>query len=532
MAAMAAALDIGLAYIMSICVDVAMGNRDGSLLFYGCMFLAYIGVFFCIYFLFRKLMFLIQKTAKIHIREKVTEDIYRRLEGNTMNSNSGELISLLTTDINTMNDSYINIICTAIPDIIVFAASTILMIYISPVLFAWIGVISVLQMMIPGKFGGVLSMRQKDFSEASEKYTTVLSEHLQAFDTMRNFGRIRTSKSILSQKGERLETARCSLMTSRAFVQMMAVTLGNFSYIGLFFVGAILILHHKMTVGELVGASQLAVYITGPMQTIAESFADIKGAKEIVQKLLPENKNEKNKNEKIKNADEAEKAQISKTDIDKIIVNDITFGYSDKCLFDHAGFTFEKGKNYLIQAPSGTGKSTLGALLSGVLEPASGKILYDDIPVKNIPIENRIGLFAVCPQHPFIFQDSLKNNITLFDNRYSDETVLKVLDTVNLHMTPEAIDGINSKINQAGKNMSGGELQRLALARLMLLDTKFIFLDEGMANLDVNATALLLTKLTKKEDQSLIYISHQENDKISQLFDCIVTIKNGKIELL
>jgi ATP-binding cassette subfamily B protein len=314
-------------------------------------------------------------------------------------------------------------------------------------------------------------------------------------------------------------------MTFRAFIQMMAVTLGNFSYIGLFFVGAILILHHKMTVGELVGASQLAVYITGPMQTIAESFADIKGAKEIVQKLLPENKNEK-----IKNADEAEKAQISKTNIDKIIVNDITFRYSDKCLFDHAGFTFEKGRNYLIQAPSGTGKSTLGALLSGVLEPASGKILYDDTPVKNIPIENRIGLFAVCPQHPFIFQDSLKNNITLFDDSYSDETVLKVLDTVNLHM--EAIDGINSDISQAGKNMSGGELQRLALARLMLLDTKFIFLDEGMANLDVNATALLLTKLTKKENQSLIYISHQENDKISQLFDCIVTIKNGKIELL
>jgi ATP-binding cassette subfamily B protein len=525
MAAMAAALDIGLAYIMSICVDVAMGNRDGSLLFYGCMFLVYIGVFFCVYYLFRKLMFLIQKTAKIHIREKVTEDIYRRLESNAMNRNSGELISLLTTDINTMNDSYINIICTAIPDMIVFAASTILMIYISPVLFAWIGVISVLQMMIPGKFGGVLSMRQKEFSGASEKYTTVLSEHLQAFDTMRNFGRTRTSKSILSQKGEQLENARYSLMTFRAFIQMMAVTLGNFSYIGLFFVGAILILHHKMTVGELVGASQLAVYITGPMQTIAESFADIKGAKEIVQKLLPENKNEK-----IKNADEAEKAQISKTNIDKIIVNDITFRYSDKCLFDHAGFTFEKGRNYLIQAPSGTGKSTLGALLSGVLEPASGKILYDDTPVKNIPIENRIGLFAVCPQHPFIFQDSLKNNITLFDDSYSDETVLKVLDTVNLHM--EAIDGINSDISQAGKNMSGGELQRLALARLMLLDTKFIFLDEGMANLDVNATALLLTKLTKKENQSLIYISHQENDKISQLFDCIVTIKNGKIELL
>jgi ABC-type transport system involved in cytochrome bd biosynthesis fused ATPase/permease subunit len=99
-------------------------------------------------------------------------------------------------------------------------------------------------------------------------------------------------------------------------------------------------------------------------------------------------------------------------------------------------------------------------------------------------------------------------------------------------MTSESIDGIHSNINQAGKNMSGGELQRLALARLMLLDTKFIFLDEGMANLDVNATVKLLTELTKKENQSLIYISHQENDKISRLFDCIVTIKNGKIELL
>jgi ABC-type multidrug transport system fused ATPase/permease subunit len=244
-----------------------------------------------------------------------------------------------------------------------------------------------------------------------------------------------------------------------------------------------------MTVGELVGASQLAVYITGPMQTITESFADIKGAKEIVQKLLP-----KNKNEWIQNSDEAQTAQISKKNIKKIMVNDITFSYSDKCLFDKASFEFEKGKNYLIQAPSGTGKSTLGALLSGVLEPLSGKILYDNTPVRNIPIENRIGLFAVCSQHPFIFQDSLKNNITLFDDRYSDETVLKVLDTVGLHMTSDAIDGINSKINQAGKNMSGGELQRLALARLMLLDTKFIFLDEGMAFFSSSICAVISLK--------------------------------------
>lgn len=348
-----AGLDIGLAYIMSVCVDIATNERTGSLIYYGTLFILYISVFFAIYFLFRKLMYTIEMIVKNNLRNAICTNIYNNAEENILKKNSGELVSKFTTDINTINDTYIHVILMAIPDVLVFLGSVVLMINISPILFGIITVISVFQMIIPGRMGTRLATKQKDFSDFSEKYISNLSEHLQAYETMRSFGRIEESQKRIKASGEKLEYKKYNIMQFKALIQMGAVTLGNFSYIGLFFVGAILILNGSLTIVNLIGASQLAVYITGPMQTITESFADIKGAKEIILKVLgtikpckPVHRNHPHNNSSI-------------SVFEELRINDLCFSYADKPIFDNAAFTFKKGKNYLIQAPSGSGKSTL-----------------------------------------------------------------------------------------------------------------------------------------------------------------------------
>lgn len=364
-----AALDIGLAYIMSVCVDIATNEQTGSLMYYGALFIMYISVFFVVYFLFRKLMYTIEMLVKNNIRNSIYDDIYSNAEENIVKRNSGELVSKFTTDVNTINDTYIHVILMAIPDVLVFLGSVALMICISPVLFGIITIISIFQMIIPSRMGNLLATKQKDFSDFSEKYISTLSEHLQAYETMRSFGRIEESQKRIKTNGEKLEYKKSRIMQFKALIQMGAVTLGNFSYIGLFFVGAILILNGSLTIGNLIGASQLAVYITGPMQTITESFADIKGAKEIILKVTGTIKPCKTINRNPTNTNP------SIGTFEKININTLCFSYADKPIFDNANFTFEKGKNYLIQAPSGSGKSTLAAILSGKMQAEKNILL-------------------------------------------------------------------------------------------------------------------------------------------------------------
>ena len=521
-----AGLDIGLAYIMSECVDIAVNEKTGSLIYYGTLFIIYISVFFAVYFFFRKLMYKIEMLVKNNMRNTICNDTYNNPEENIMKKNSGELVSKFTTDVNTINETYIHVILMAIPDMLVFSGSIVLMIHISPILFGIITTISVFQMIIPGKMGTRLAAKQRDFSDFSEKYTSTLSEHLQAYETMRSFGQIEKSQKRIKSCGEKLEYKKYHIMQFKTLIQMGAVTLGNLSYIGLFFVGAILIINGRLTIGSLIGASQLAVYITGPMQTITEAFADIKGTKEVIPKVLGTMR--PCKTAPVNQPDSG----LPISNFEKIKINDLCFSYADKSIFDNAAFTFERGKNYLIQAPSGSGKSTLADILSGKIKNYSGSIFFDSTNMADILPCQLLKLCAACPQHPFVFNDTIKNNITFFDEAISDEKAAQLLCQVGLSELLNHPGGVNSLIEQNGINLSGGELQRLSIARLLLLDTQFIILDEGMANLDVQASYNLMYDLVHNTTRSFIYISHQEDKKINSLFDHIVTIRDKKIELL
>lgn len=265
-----AVLDIGLAYVMSVCVDVATGAKSGSLLSYGGIFLLYIAVFFVMYYLYRILLYKIERIVKQNLRQDVLEHIYS--ENQKKHKNVGEWISLLTTDINTVNDSYVEVILFMLPEILSMIVSIILMVIVSPIIFVLVLGITSIQMMLPKHVGGALGKRQESYSASAEEFSKVLSEHLQAIDTMESFGVENYSEEILQISSAKLEQKKYAVQCLRAKVQMTAVTLGNFSYIGIFFVGAALILRGEMTLGTLIGASQLVVYITGPMQTISQSY--------------------------------------------------------------------------------------------------------------------------------------------------------------------------------------------------------------------------------------------------------------------
>lgn len=513
-----AVLDVGLAYVMSVCVDVATGARNGSLSFYGVMFVLYIAVFFGGYYWYRILLYKIELLIKQNLRQEVLNHIYA---GNCdPHKNVGEWISLLTTDVNTVNETYVEVLLYMIPEILTLATSIFLLTAVSPVLCLLVFGITIIQMIIPKHVGAKMAEKQQAYSTSSESYDKVLAEHLQAIDTMESFGTESFSKSLLNDASVKLEQKRYALQCLRARVQMTAVTLGNFSYIGIFFVGAILILHGKMTLGALIGASQLVVYITGPMQTISQSVSDMRGGKEILNKIL-----------RVTEETEMDIPQkVVTTSVNNLQLRDVSFSYGSKIILDHANYTFVRGQHYLLQAPSGSGKSTLAAILAGKILPQDGCVCIDNVDMRQFDKAARTPICAACPQSPFIFQDTLRNNITLYNNAYSEKEIMDVLKEVGLIGNDERDRAkLDLLLDAGGRNFSGGELQRISLARLYLLHTNFVILDESMANIDLNTTVKLLTSMLEATDKTIIYISHQEDQRIYDLFEHILTIEDHKV---
>lgn len=193
--------------------------------------------------------------------------------------------------------------------------------------------------------------------------------------------------------------------------------------------------------------------------------------------------------------------------------------------FQGVGFTYPDGRKALqgldlrIQAgealalvgPSGAGKSTLLNLLLGFLQPQQGVILIDDTPLSGLDPSSWRRQIALLPQRPSLFPGSLTDNIRLADPAASDEAVVEAARMARAHEFIEALpEGYRTPVGEAGRELSGGQLQRIALARAFLKDAPLVLLDEATANLDLHSEELIRQALAElAQGRTLIMVAHR-----------------------
>lgn len=514
------ATDIGLAYIMSVCVELAMGDKKGNLVGYGIAFLFFVIACYFITIMFHKVRDKVLMTARANLCDDVMRQIEKLEIIEFRKKNTGEWLSTLTNDIGMVSDSYFSIILELSSDAFGFIVSAILLIRISPVLSIFVITIAVLQMIIPKIMGPKIAAAKSELSKSSGVFSSTVSEHLQGYDILKSFHLTEYSLNVMSNANHEMEKKRfiTRFLSSRA--HMLSYAFGNISYIGLYFIGAILVSEGSMTLGALVGASQLAVYVLGPLQTISGQVSEILGVRSVVQSL-----------EKINTIQTDQTGIVQyKTvpDYEFISVENMSFSYENKVVFQNANLTVRKGKKYIIKSPSGAGKTTLVRLIMGALKPDSGKIRLNNIDISKISPEEYARICIVCAQKNFIFHDTLRNNVTMFDHRYTDEEVLEALRQVGFsEVLDRDKDGLDMIILQNGSNLSGGERQRLELARLELLKAPCVILDESFANLDQKTTTELINQVTADKDRTVVLISHQIlGEDEMKCFDSLIEIEH------
>lgn len=224
----------------------------------------------------------------------------------------------------------------------------------------------------------------------------------------------------------------------------------------------------------------------------------------------------------------ANKIEINK--FNSIILNNISFSYSNKNIFKNASLKISAGEKIIIQGKSGCGKSTLIHILLGLLKPNSGELLIDkiDYSKKEYSFKNMIGFI---PQENYLIDESIKNNITFMHKMSEEVDEQKLIKSIKISNSLEFInnlsEGLKTNVGEKGLKLSGGQRQRVALARAIYTGKKFLIMDEPTSFQDKKGSKQIINNLIKIPNLTLIIISH--SDYISNLFDKIYEIKNNII---
>lgn len=198
--------------------------------------------------------------------------------------------------------------------------------------------------------------------------------------------------------------------------------------------------------------------------------------------------------------------EISKEHFQEVVFDRVSFGYENQeYVLNDLNMKLTRNRQYLLRGVSGSGKTTSMNLLLDYYKPSLGVVKINDVPVSEIKNLNEI--ITVMRQDTILFEDTLRNNITMYQN-ISDEKLIATLFKVGLdnYARHESLDML---IHEGGTNLSGGEKRRITLARSMLRETPILILDEPLANLDEKNAKSIESQLLSIKDRTLIIISHQ-----------------------
>ena len=277
--------EIALSFVMLQSVNLAMDGNLSDALNDGLWFGLYIFCYFVIDLICRRLRWSVIQGCQTHLRDELIKKIFSRSIPEFHSFNTSHWLSILTNDLDLLEETYFRVFIDLLIDVFSGVVSLIILLFISPWLVLFILCMIVVQMFVPNTMSGIISNKRKAQSESAEHFIATANEHLEGFDLLRSFHLTEASRVAMSSANQTWEKQKFGARYFSSLARLLSFTVGQIIYIGIYFIGAILTLNGLMTVGMMVAASQLVVYIANPIQNISDSITDMRSAKEIITKI-------------------------------------------------------------------------------------------------------------------------------------------------------------------------------------------------------------------------------------------------------
>ena len=428
-------------------------------------------------------------------------------------------VSALTNDCTSIENNYLAATFTLIEFLFCFLGALIMMLYYSPVMLVLAVALSFLPVAVSMTAGNRLTEQEKEISKKNERFVSIVNELLSGFPVIKSFRAETQASRLFSQRNEQAEEAKKNKRRTEQLISLLANDAGIIAQMGIFLAGAWLAISNKgVTAGVVIVFVQLMNYILNPISQVPLLWSNRKAAIALMEKLsdaLSENVREEGR-EKLNGFSE------------KIEVKDLTYGYEPEShVLKDLDVQFDAGKSYAIVGGSGSGKSTLLNLLMGSSSNYRGEICIDGVSIKNIESESLYQLMTSVQQNVFIFNDTIRNNVTMF-HEFPDREVTLALERSGLADFIEK-RGEDFVCGENGANLSGGERQRISIARALLRKSPILLVDEATAALDAATARAVSFSILNLVGMTRIVVTHRLEEAILRRYDKILVMKNGTI---
>ena len=428
-------------------------------------------------------------------------------------------LSALTNDAGSIEANYLSQLLSLFTKAVMFFGSIALMVWYSPLLTAISVGVTLLPLIASVLTGNRLTAAEKKVSDRNRDFTAALTDCLSGFSVIKSFRAEKEIFRMFSDNNRALEEEKYSREKIKALVGMIGSLAGMLAQIGVFVAGAYMILSgYGLTSGTVIMFVNLMNFMIEPVSTLPGLLAGRKAALGLIQKLA----DALEKNAKTTGTREAHALQSA------IRLEDVRFGYdADKEILHGVSAEFEAGKAYAIVGASGSGKSTLLNLLMASSSDYSGRILLDGTEITEIKPESLYGMISVIQQNVFVFNASIRDNVTMFrefpPEELNDAIHHAHLDTLLSERGEAYLCGEN------GSGLSGGEKQRVSIARSLLKKSSVLLADEVTAALDAETAWQVSTDILDLNGITRIVVTHSLEESLLRRYDGILVLKDGRV---
>ena len=429
-------------------------------------------------------------------------------------------LSALTNDAASIEINYLAQMLAMITKAVTFIGALLLMCRYSLLMTAIAAGLTVLPLIASLLTGNRLQAVESRVSERNGEFTAALSDCLAGFTVVKNFKAEREIFRLFAQSNKALEHEKFTGRRIKTLVGMIGAVTGIFAQLGVFIAGVYLSMKDgSMTPGAVVLFVNLMNFIISPIAELPGLLACRKAALGLVDKLAAA----------LERSSSREGSETLNRLEHGIRLENVSFAYEPgKTVLHGINAEFEAGRAYALVGGSGSGKSTLLNLLMAAETNYSGHILADGIELSDISTESLYGTIAAIQQNVFVFNASIKDNVSMFRDfpkTEMDEAIARAhLGALIRERGEDYLCGEN------GSGLSGGEKQRISIARSLLKKSSVLLADEVTAALDAQTAHRVSSDILDLQGITRIVVTHTLEESLLRRYDKIFVLRGGRIE--
>ncbi|WP_341932492.1 ABC transporter ATP-binding protein [Streptococcus pluranimalium] len=479
-------------------------------------FLIWLTIEICLYIIYLLLTYIIQvyQTKVIQlmsrsIRKEYLTNITNSLFSDFQSKDIGDHLSILNNDIKLIEDNGFSSFYSLLSTIFTTIFSIIALLSYDYRIVTLTLLLTLTLTYLPRPFANNMKKLMEKFSQANEKLLSGLTDYLTGYKDLYYAD---SKTKLLTQITKIIDVFIREKIDFTKKSTLIEVIMAMFSIMGqmsILLLTGFLITAGQISLGTISSVGQISGNIFNSLTTFNQLHVSITSVKPLFSKFSKSTNPHRNNN-------------FIET-IDSVTLQNINYSFGNNSIFSDFNLKFEKGKKYAITGESGSGKSTLINILIGNDKSYTGTLKYNSQELKNLNEDSLISQISYISNYTHIFNDTLRNNLSLWDEKINTERLRNILKEVNLFdLLPRLNEVVSPNL------LSEGQKQRIGIARALLKNRNFIIMDEATANLDSRNAKIIENQLLDNPKITYITVTHHLNVDTSDKFDQIIQLEKNR----